>query len=323
MAAVSTSVQKSSLTDIIQANAIGSNTCRISATTPPGRGVIFIEDGDVVDAAYGHLAGEDAFHALLNAEVTQTQVSTGAKTQNRRIRSGWQALIARAMTLRFEGRLPVPSFPDDGRETEAATVPSRANVPAVDPEPETSEPPDAAPAAPTTQGAPAPPVTPVAQPQPNPAPRSAPSPRRSPILPIAAALVLALALAGGAWLLRAGRAPSTAPSAAKPAAGPEAPTAAPVEATELTGEGDSIPALLSGSAPRSPNPESALVPTIVCRLLVAEDGSVKEASIFRSRLDQASFEDVALATVRTYRFHPGRRAGRPVAVWINWPVSFQ
>jgi protein TonB len=321
-----TSVQESSLTDIIQANAIGSNTCRILVTTPPGRGVIFIADGEVVDAAYGDFTGEDAFHALINAEVSRTQVSTGLRTPNRRITSGWQALITRAMTLRFDGRLPVPSFPDDRGETEATIVLSRNPAPSPRPEPIAVE---------TAKTAPAPrpeptavqtvKAAPKARPRPAATAPSAPAPRRSPAVPIAAGLLLILAAAGGTWLVRGGHPSSAAsPAAATAVASSGAlPPLAAIEATELKRAGDALPTLLSGDAPRSPNPESALVPTIVCRLLVAEDGSVREASIFQSRLDQASFENAALATVKTYRFHPGRRAGKPVAVWINWPVSFQ
>ncbi|HYN41554.1 MAG TPA: energy transducer TonB, partial [Thermoanaerobaculia bacterium] len=256
-----------------------------------------------------------------NAEVSRTQVSTGLRTPNRRITSGWQALITRAMTLRFEGRLPVPSFSEDHRETEATTVLSRDPDPAPRPEPaavETANPVETAKAVETPKAAP------IARPRPVATVPSAPAPRKSPVVPIAAGVALIIAVAGGAWLLRAGRQSGAAPLAAgTPAASSETSPSAPVEASELKGTGDALPTLLSGVAPRSPNPESALVPTIVCRLLIAEDGSVKEASIFRSRLDQASFEDVALATVKSYRFNPGRQGGKPVAVWINWPVSFQ
>jgi protein TonB len=66
-----------------------------------------------------------------------------------------------------------------------------------------------------------------------------------------------------------------------------------------------------------------LKPTIVCRLLIAADGRVADAKIYRSRLDLAAFEDAALDAVRQYRFTPGRLSGAPVPVWINWPVTFR
>jgi protein TonB len=61
----------------------------------------------------------------------------------------------------------------------------------------------------------------------------------------------------------------------------------------------------------------------VCRILVDEHGAVREARIFRSRLDLEIYENAALAAVRTWRFAPGRKGGRPVRTWINYPVSFQ
>ncbi len=107
---------------------------------------------------------------------------------------------------------------------------------------------------------------------------------------------------------------------AAPAAAPSRP---PVEATLLTGPRDAKPALISGSPPAAPDPTSTLKPSIVCRLLVDPGGRVADAKVYRSRLDLAAFEDAALDAVRGYRFSPGRLAGAPVPVWINWPVTFR
>src|SRR5262245_7875612 len=46
---------RSSLPDLVQANALGRNTCRIAVATEMGRGTIHIEEGEVVDARYGDL----------------------------------------------------------------------------------------------------------------------------------------------------------------------------------------------------------------------------------------------------------------------------
>jgi TonB family protein len=139
---------------------------------------------------------------------------------------------------------------------------------------------------------------------------------------VATALLL---LGAGGWLVFA-RHDAAAAAGGQPAAG-GAPVAAAsqaaVEATLLTGPADAIPSLMAGAAPASPDPTATLKPTIVCRLLVAADGRVADAKIYRSRLDLATFEDAALDAVRQYRFAPGRRAGRPVPVWINWPVMFR
>jgi protein TonB len=153
-------------------------------------------------------------------------------------------------------------------------------------------------------------------PAPPPAARSAP--RRTPWIAAAAGAFVLLA-AGGAWFASHARAPVPAGAPPPPAAAP----IAPVEADSLTGPADSQPRLKLGAAPRSPEPDAAVVPTIVCRVLVDERGRVGDARIFRSRLDLASFEDAALAAVRGFVFEPARRAGAPVPVWVNWPVTFE
>jgi phosphate binding protein len=107
-----------------------------------------------------------------------------------------------------------------------------------------------------------------------------------------------------------------------PAAATAAPPAPPIEAAQLTGAGDSLPVLVDGTPPRTPNPSLALSPTVVCRLLVDTQGRVAESRIYRSRLDLAAFEDAALQAVQSYRFTPARKAGLPVAAWVNWPVTF-
>ena len=60
---------------------------------------------------------------------------------------------------------------------------------------------------------------------------------------------------------------------------------------------------------------------VVVRVLIGVDGSAQQAEIRNSsgfeRLDQA-----ALATVRSWRYVPGRRGGIPEAMWFNVPINF-
>jgi TonB family protein len=96
----------------------------------------------------------------------------------------------------------------------------------------------------------------------------------------------------------------------------------PFDAARLTGPGDAAPTLIAGTPPVAPATALPLSPTIVCRILVAVDGTVARAQIFRSRLELTPYEDAAVAAVQRYRFTPAKRGGQPVAVWINWPVRF-
>jgi TonB family protein len=134
------------------------------------------------------------------------------------------------------------------------------------------------------------------------------------------ALLLVLAVAGFAFSrLGAPHGGGAVPGSAVPS---QAAASNAVEATALAGSRDALPALLAGAPPAAPA-GAALKPTIVCRLLIDAAGHVAEAKIYRSRLDLAAFEEAALDAVERYRFAPGRRDGRPVPVWINWPVTFR
>jgi phosphate binding protein len=106
------------------------------------------------------------------------------------------------------------------------------------------------------------------------------------------------------------------------AAAEKLPGGVSLEATELTGDGDLAPTFVEGPSPRMPVGTVGLQPTIVCRLHIDTSGKVTSASLYRSRPDLSNYEKAALASARSAVFLPARRAHRPVAVWLNWPVHF-
>jgi len=344
--------EKTSLTDLVQANALGRNTCRIAVTTRRGRGLIFVEGGHVVDAIFGDLTGEDAFCALLNDDEAKATVSSGIPSPHKRIELGWQSLVASALTRRIEGSVPVPSFTGGAPRRDSApvvvavddepppptlfvpkpraqTAPAPAPTVAARPAASAGAKPPAAGPAPTAFTKPAAPaISAATKPVASAAPISTtpPKPASASRVPFVVSVLVVLAAIGGGLILfarpRGAEGPAPAPIRAASAPAPRA-AAAPVEADALRSAGGEAPRLLSGTPPASPDPDAAVLPTVVCRILVVEDGSVKEASIFRSRLDLARFEEAALAAVKTYRFQPGSRAGAPVPVWLNYPVTFR
>lgn len=301
-----------SLADILQVNALGRNTCRVMVTTPQGRGVFYLEQGTVVDAAFGELDGRDALFALLSARDSSFHVESGLTTHRRTIHDNWQHLLIEAMR-REDGGIPVTG----------ASKPPLTVVRPTDPAPAAA----AGEAASTTPDVPAvskPAVAPAAATA-APAPRARQQPRASggkiAVIVLGAAALAAVGYFGASLLTNQGT--TTAPAtAAPPSAAPAAPSPA-IEATALTGPGDAPPRLLSGEAPRSPQPDLALSPTVTLRVLVGLDGTVAEARVFRSRLDLSRFEETALEAVRTYRFQPATKGGSPVAAWVNLPVTFR
>lgn len=85
-------------------------------------------------------------------------------------------------------------------------------------------------------------------------------------------------------------------------------------------EGASLPEAITRVKPSYPDFHGIVDGVVVARVLVGEDGSVKDAQILRavSRRPEAS----ALDTFRQWKFKPARLGGRPIAVWIAIPVKY-
>jgi TonB family protein len=85
---------------------------------------------------------------------------------------------------------------------------------------------------------------------------------------------------------------------------------------------DKKPTLVQGEPP-SMLPGSPRRPTISCRVLIDEQGSVVDAAIESPRRGFEQHEKAVLDTVRTYRFEPGRREGQLVPTWMKLSVEFR
>ncbi len=141
-------------------------------------------------------------------------------------------------------------------------------------------------------------------------------PTSTPVQPLSAALSEpAAAPTAVAAPTAAATAPDPAPVA--PAAAPPAP---PVAALELP---SSDAAYLRNPPPAYP-PQSVRLGEqgqVLLRVFIDTDGRASQAEILRSsgfeRLDQ-----VALQTVRRWRYVPGKRAGVPEAMWFTVPLTF-
>jgi phosphate transport system substrate-binding protein len=119
-----------------------------------------------------------------------------------------------------------------------------------------------------------------------------------------------------------GTGPIVTPTTTSPTGTGPGAHAGPYEATTLNGPGDVQPQLLRGEAPALPDPNKTLSPTIMCRISLDNTGRVTDARPLHSRPDLAKFEHAALAAIRNFRFTPGQAAGAPVAVNMNWAVTF-
>jgi protein TonB len=124
-------------------------------------------------------------------------------------------------------------------------------------------------------------------------------------------------------------APNAPVVAAEPAP-PAAPAAPPVAAAPSPAPAPAKVELPSSDAEYLRNPKPPYPPMskrlgeqgkVVLRVLIAVDGSAKEATIKQSsgydRLDES-----AKQTVLKWRFVPGKRGGTPEAMWFDVPVNF-
>ncbi|WP_082605511.1 energy transducer TonB [Curvibacter sp. PAE-UM] len=123
---------------------------------------------------------------------------------------------------------------------------------------------------------------------------------------------------------------ATAPAPAVAQAAPAAIEASTVAAAPAAPPAPARIELPSSDAAYLNNPKPSYPPLsrrlgeqgkVVVRVLIGVDGTAQQAEIRSSsgydRLDQA-----ALATVRSWRYVPGRRNGMAEAMWFNVPINF-
>jgi TonB family protein len=297
-----------SLGDLLQVHGLAGRTCCVKILTPAGKGMLYLANGSALHAAYEDLSGKDALAAMVAASSGFFQVENGATTAERTLQGPMLGQLIDANARIEAGKVPVPRRLAPESPAEPGTAPGET--------------------APALLDA-----------------RTAAAGGRPGRRAVLSALIVVATLAVGfvAFLRRSslelGAAPRRGEAVSSAAAAAAADGSArvgarlagvagdagsaPVEATLLTGPRDRRPALQTGQPAALPDASTGLRPTVVCRLLIAEDGTVKEAKIYRSRLDLAAFEEAAIDAVQRYRFAPGLRSGKAVPVWINWPVSFK
>ena len=84
------------------------------------------------------------------------------------------------------------------------------------------------------------------------------------------------------------------------------------------------PALVAASADNVPTaPSGSLAPTIILRMLIALDGTVKAVAVQSPRPGLGLMEKQAMEAARSYRFRPAMQDGRPVEHWLTLPLSFR
>lgn len=68
---------------------------------------------------------------------------------------------------------------------------------------------------------------------------------------------------------------------------------------------------------------TGLTGTVVLRILVYKDGSVKDVIVVRPSGTNVGFEESAMEAVKQWVFKPAIQNQKPVSVWVNYPIKFQ
>lgn len=92
-----------SLANIIQFNCSEQKTARVTLNRQGKEGVIFFDRGSIKHAAFGSLAGEEAVYELLHWKDAKFQVETGVTTEEKTVKTNWNALLLEGMRRIDEG----------------------------------------------------------------------------------------------------------------------------------------------------------------------------------------------------------------------------
>ncbi|HEX9938399.1 MAG TPA: energy transducer TonB [Longimicrobium sp.] len=82
-----------------------------------------------------------------------------------------------------------------------------------------------------------------------------------------------------------------------------------------------VPRLASRAYPASMRGRRAPA-TVEVRMKILEDGSVDSASVSIAQSPEPEFNEPAARVARQLRFRPAKVGGRPVQVWVNFPIAF-
>lgn len=68
--------------------------------------------------------------------------------------------------------------------------------------------------------------------------------------------------------------------------------------------------------------KAGLTGTVILRILVYKDGTVKDVIVARPSGSDVGFEESAVAAAKQWVFKPAIQNQKPISVWINYPVKF-
>ncbi len=102
------------LVDIIQMCCLSRRTGRLRLSKGVDKGVIFLQDGNIVHAASGNLTGEQAVYRIIDWDFGEFHLDEGIESEQQTIKSGWESVIMEGVRLRDESHDPETNEEEQG-----------------------------------------------------------------------------------------------------------------------------------------------------------------------------------------------------------------
>lgn len=106
-----------SLVNIIQLNCNERNTAKVTLDRQGKEGVIFFDGGSIKHAAFGSLVGEEAVYELLRWRDANFRVESGVTTEEKTVKTSWNALLLEGMRRIDEGEASMADQMNEWAET--------------------------------------------------------------------------------------------------------------------------------------------------------------------------------------------------------------
>src|SRR5213083_987464 len=111
------------LQDVLQMECLARSSSVLEISTSQARGSIFVQDGQIVHAQVGELAGEEAFNHLMALAGGNFNLKPFSEPPARTINSSWEFLLMEAARMRDEAKDSSPG-PSDAAAGESAMAPA-------------------------------------------------------------------------------------------------------------------------------------------------------------------------------------------------------
>jgi predicted regulator of Ras-like GTPase activity (Roadblock/LC7/MglB family) len=88
-----------SIATLIQLNCVEKNTAQLTISTPKGPATVYMHKGEIVDASYAGIRGEEAIYRILSLSEGEFRVAEVTQLPDRTIAASWQSLLLEGMRV--------------------------------------------------------------------------------------------------------------------------------------------------------------------------------------------------------------------------------